>query len=129
MRGFSLTEVLVALLILTLVITSSLAVFVERNRRLQQASEIVLAYQALSNEAEMRRRIEYDYLTRTDMAPLTFLSDTTLLEPLQPYSAIVSVRQPRVGERRVLMTVRWKNGQRQARLELVRVSTGGTRLW
>ncbi|MEA2489261.1 MAG: hypothetical protein QOH21_1053, partial [Acidobacteriota bacterium] len=52
MRGFSLTEVLVALLILTLVITSSLVVFVERNRRMQQASELVLAYQALSNEAE-----------------------------------------------------------------------------
>jgi prepilin-type N-terminal cleavage/methylation domain-containing protein len=129
MRGFSLTEVLVALLILTLVITSSLVVFVERNRRLQQASELVLAYQALSNEAEMRRRIEYDYLTRTDLAPLTFMSDTTLLQPLEPYSAIVSVSQPRVGIRHVLMTIRWKSGQRQAKLELVRVSTGGDRLW
>lgn len=129
MRGFSLTEVLVALLILTLVITSSLAVFVERNRRMQQASETILAYQALSNEAEMRRRIEYDFLTRTDLAPPTFLSDTTLLGPLQPYTAIVSVRQPRAGVRHVMMTVRWKNGQREAKLELVRVHTGGTRLW
>lgn len=125
-RGFTLVEILVAFMILTLVITISLAAFLERNRRLQQAGEIILAYQALANEAEYRRRISYGLL---DTAPPEFLSNTSILAPLAPYGAVVSVTQTQPGVKNVLMTIRWRNGERQARLELVRVDTGGSNLW
>src|SRR4051812_27847652 len=49
-RGFSLAEVLVGVLILGIVVSTSLAVFVERKKRLQQAREVTLAYQVLANE-------------------------------------------------------------------------------
>lgn len=114
-------------MILTLVITMSLAAFVERNRRLQQASEIILAYQALANEAEYRRRIDFGTLQD---APAEFVSDTAILAPLAPFATIVSVTETKPGMvKNVLMTIRWRNGERQARLELVRVNTGGTNLW
>ena len=125
-RGFSLIEVLAAMLILTLVITMSLAAFVERNRRLRQASEIVLAYQALANEAEYRRRIDFAAL---DSASVAFISDTALLAPLAPYGATVSVERTSSHVKNVTMTVRWMNGAREAKLGLVRVDTGGTNLW
>lgn len=125
-RGFSLIEVLAAMLILTLVITMSLAAFVERNRRLRQASEIVLAYQALANEAEYRRRIDFNAL---DGASAAFISDTALLAPLTPYGATVRVERTGTHVKNVTMTVRWMNGTREAKLALVRVDTGGTNLW
>ena len=125
-RGFTLIELLVAFMILTLVITLSLAAFVERNRRLQQASEIILAYQALANEAEYRRRIDYNAL---DTAAPEFLSSVDILKPIEPFATIVSVKQVQPGIKNVLMTIRWKNGERQAKLELVRVDTGGSNLW
>ena len=59
-RGFSLVEVLVGLLILTIVITTTIVMFTERHRRLRQANETILAYQALSNEVEIWRRIELE---------------------------------------------------------------------
>ncbi len=125
-RGFTLIEVLVALLILTLVITMSLAAFVERNNRLRQASEMILAYQALANEAEYRRRINFDEL---EAASQRFVSDTELLAPLGEFGTAVQVVRTQAGIKNVTMTVRWKNGQREARLALVRVDTGGTNLW
>jgi len=126
-RGFSLVEILVALLILTLVITMSLAAFVERNRRLQQASEIVLAYQALANEAEYRRRVDFDRLE--DESPEFHPLNTRVLAPLPGFDTIVSVTKTKPGVKNVLMTIRWRNGERHARLELIRVDTGGTNLW
>ena len=125
-RGFSLVEILVAFMILMLVITISLAAFVERNRRLQQASEIILASQALANEAEYRRRIDYALLEK---AKPEFRSSTEILAPLTPFTTIVSVKETAPGVKNVLMTIRWRNGERQAKLELVRVDTGGTNLW
>ncbi len=125
-KGFSLVEVLAALLILTLVITMSLAAFVERSRRQRQASEIILAYQALANEAEYRRRIDFNAL---DAAPSEFISDTALLAPLAPFAAAVSVQNTTPGVKNVTLTIRWNNGQRDAKLALVRVDTGGTSLW
>jgi Tfp pilus assembly protein PilV len=125
-EGFSLAEVLVALLVLTLVITTSLAAFVERNRRRQQSTEIVLAYQALANEAEYRRRIDYDEL---DTSQTTFISDTALLAPLKPFGTAVRVDLVQPGIKNVTMTVRWKNGTREARLGIVRADTGGGTLW
>lgn len=125
MRGFSLAEVLVGLLILTLVITSSLAVFVERDRRAQQASETILAWQALSNETELLRKAPYG----TIVPRMKFESETEMLEPLAPYATIVAVREPQPGVKYVMLTVRWKEGKREAKLEVVRTNTGGTNLW
>ena len=124
--GFTLVEVLVALLILTLIITMSLAAFVERNNRLRQASEIILAYQALSNEAEYRRRIDFNEL---ETSSVEFVSDTAVLAPLTPYGTAVRVEQTQRGVKNVTLTVRWHNGAREAKLALVRVDTGGTNLW
>jgi prepilin-type N-terminal cleavage/methylation domain-containing protein len=127
-RGFSLPEVLAALLIVTFVITVSFTAFLERNRRLEQASEIMLAYQALANEAEFRRRIDFKQL----LNDVQFRSGPVipLLAPLAPYFATVSVVEVKPGMiKNVTMTVRWRNGERVARLTLVRVDTGGTPLW
>jgi hypothetical protein len=116
----------VAFLILTLVITISLTAFLERNRRLQQAGEIILAYQALANEAEYRRRMSFASL---ETQPAEFISDTEILKPLRPFATVVAVKPGAAGVKNVLMTIRWHNGERQARLELVRVDTGGSNLW
>jgi prepilin-type N-terminal cleavage/methylation domain-containing protein len=125
-RGFSLAELLIALLVLAIVITTTLAMFVERQKRLKQATETILAYQALANEAEMRRRIDFDKL---DASPMTFVSDTALLKPLQPFAAVVSVKDAQPDVKHLTLTVRWGNGQRVATLGLVRVNTGGGNLW
>lgn len=125
MRGFSLTEVLVGILILTLVITSSLAVFVERNRRANQASEMILAYQALSNETELLRKTPYPQIKTGTL----FESDTDFLAPLEPYAVARTVREPKPGVKYVMLTIRWKEGQREAKLEVVRTNTGGSNLW
>ncbi|HJQ40500.1 MAG TPA: type II secretion system protein [Thermoanaerobaculia bacterium] len=125
-KGFSLVEVLAALLILTLVITMSLAAFVERSKRQRQASEIILAYQALANEAEYRRRIDFAAL---DAAPSAFISDTALLAPLAPFTTAVAVQSTTPGVKNVTLTIRWSKSQRDAKLTLVRVDTGGTSLW
>jgi prepilin-type N-terminal cleavage/methylation domain-containing protein len=122
-RGFSLIEVLAALLIVTFVITSSLWAFLERNKRLQQASELILAYQALANEAEYLRRERFGAL---EAYGDTFQSLTvsTLLDPLEPYGTAVKVEVVKPGVKNVTMTIRWHNGEREARLALVRVDTG-----
>ncbi len=125
-RGFTLVEVLVALLILTLVVTTTLGVFVERTRRIQQATETTLAWQALANETEMRRRIDFAAL---DTASTSFMSDTSIVAALQPYSTDVTVTVISPGVKNVTMTIRWRGGKRVAQLSIVRTSTGGSNLW
>ena len=125
-RGFSLAELLVALLVLAIVITTTLAMFVERQKRLRQATETILAYQALSNEAELRRRVNFGQL---DASSTAFMSDTSLLQPLAPFATIVTVKNAQTDVKHVTMIVRWNNGQRVATLTLVRVNTGGGNLW
>ncbi|HEX9981806.1 MAG TPA: type II secretion system protein [Thermoanaerobaculia bacterium] len=122
-RGMSLVEVMVALAILGLVIMSSLAVFVERNRRLQQASELVLAYQALSNETELLRRVPYSFVKESD----EFMSDTTLLKPLKPFTTSVKVVEKGSTIKVVTIEIAWK--KKTAKLEVIRTSTGGENLW
>jgi prepilin-type N-terminal cleavage/methylation domain-containing protein len=125
-RGFSLPEVMAALLILTIVITVSFTAFLERNRRLQQASEIIMAWQALANEAEYQRRVEFDDLSSLD----EFLSETMVLEPLKPYETAVEVEEVDDGVLNVTLSVSWRDGERSESLTLVRVDTGGpARLW
>jgi prepilin-type N-terminal cleavage/methylation domain-containing protein len=125
-RGFSLVEVLVGLLILTIVITTTITMFAERQRRLRQANETMLAYQALWNEAEIWRRIDFAQL---DSQPPTFQSDTTVLAPLAPFNAAIRIDPARPDVKNVTFTIRWGNGQRQARLAIVRADTGGSSLW
>jgi prepilin-type N-terminal cleavage/methylation domain-containing protein len=119
-RGYSLIEVLVAFVILTFVITLSFAAFLERNKRMQQASEIMLAYQALSNESEYWRRKGFSTLqTQT-----TFDSDLTLIEPLKPYVTTATVVNTSPTTKSVTLLIKWHDGQREAKLGLVRVDTG-----
>ena len=124
-RGFSLIELLFGLLILTLIITTTLAVFVERTRRLRQANEMILAYQVLSNEAELQRRVMFGDLQPSNL----FTTETTLLRPLQPYTTRVEITENQIGIKIVTMSIKWNNGQREAKLAIHRVDTGGGNLW
>lgn len=129
-RGFSLAEILVAFLVLTVVITVSLTAFLQRNKHLQQASEMVLAYQALANEAEYQRRVPFGDLDLD--SPDTFLSDAegiALLESMKPYETEVRVDLTKPGVKNVTMTIRWNERKSEARLAIVRVKTGGSNLW
>ena len=96
-RGFSMAEVLVALAILAIVITTTIAMFAERTKRMREASETILAWQALSNEAELWRRVPFAQID--DPASQTFQSDLTLLKPLAPYTTAVKVDAPRADVR------------------------------
>ncbi len=125
-RGFSLAEVLVALAILAIVITTTIAMFAERTKRLREASETIIAYQALSNEAEHWRRV--NFTTIDDPAQQTFQSDLSVLAPLAPYSTSVKVDTPQPDVRNVTLTIRWATN-REARLAIARANTGGTGLW
>jgi len=125
-RGFSLIEVLVGLLILTIVITTTIAMFTQRQARLRQANDTILAYQVLSNEAEIWRRIAFNQL---DGQGTAFLSDTALLAPLAPYQALVHIESPRTDVKDVSFTIRWDNGRHDAKLSIVRVDTGANALW
>ena len=128
-RGFSLIEVLVGLLILAIVITTTISMFAERQKRLRQANETILAYQALANEAEIWRRINFSKLDDVSAKKPTFQSDTTILSPLAPFSTSVKVDTARADVKNVTLTVRWNNAQRTAKLGIVRVDTGGSSLW
>lgn len=123
--GFSLVELLFALLILTIVILTTLAVFTERTRRLRMASETILAWQVLSNEAEVERRIDF-----ASLAPqASFITDTSLLGPLGAYTTNIAVQSPQPGIKNVTMLISWQGGKRRAALSIVRVDTGGGNLW
>ncbi len=126
-RGFTLIEVLIALLILTIVITTTIAMFVERHKRLKEANETILTYQALSNEAEIWRRIPFWRLDQEVTQAPTFRSDTTILLPLEAYTTSVRVDTPRPDVKSVTFTIRW--AQRKAELSIVRADTGGSSLW
>jgi prepilin-type N-terminal cleavage/methylation domain-containing protein len=125
-RGFSLAEVLVALAILAIVITTTIAMFAERTKRLREASETIAAYQALSNEAEYWRRM--DFASIDDPAQQKFQSDLSVLTPLAPYTTAVKVETPQADVRNVTLTIRWA-ANREARLAIARANTGGSGLW
>lgn len=125
-RGFSLAEVLFALLVLTIVITTTLAMFVERQRRLRNANETILAYQVLANETEVRRRIDWIDL---EASPATFITGTELLGPMAPYTTAVKVERTSPFLKKVTMSIEWRGGERRAALSIVRADTGGSNLW
>lgn len=120
-------EVLAAFLILTLVITVSMMAFLERNKRLQQANELILVYQCLSNEAELRRRQDFDSFKPG--LRKKFISSTALLAPLEPFETAVEVADVKPGIKNVTLRVSWRGGKREAKLDLIRTQTGGTNLW
>jgi prepilin-type N-terminal cleavage/methylation domain-containing protein len=124
-RGFSLAETLVALAILAIVITTTIAMFAERTRRLREANETILAFQALSNEAEYWRRVPFAQIDKPDNQ--TFKSDLSILTPMAPYTTAVKVDAPRLDVRNVTLTIHW--AQREAHLGIARADTGGSGLW
>ena len=119
-------ELLVALLILTVVITTTIYMFTQRNQHLREANETILVYQVLANEAEIWRRINFNELETR--AP-NFQTETTILKAIEPFTATVKIDKPRADVKQVTLTIRWQNGNKQQRLSLVRVDTGGTNLW
>jgi prepilin-type N-terminal cleavage/methylation domain-containing protein len=126
-RGFSLVEVMVGMLVLTIVIMTTISMFTTRQRRLRQANETILAYQALANEAEIWRRVDFKDLDPA--ASSSFRSDTAILQPLVGVTTVVKVATARADVKNVTLTVRWENGKQKAALSLVRVDTGGSGLW
>src|SRR3981081_1983533 len=93
-RGFSLAETLVALAILAIVITTTIAMFAERARRLREANETILAFQARANERVYWRRQSVAQIDNPDNQ--TFKSDLGILAPLTPYTTAVKVDSPRL---------------------------------
>lgn len=119
-------EVLVALAILAIVIITTIAMFAERTRRMRQASETILAWQALSNEAELWRRVPFSQIDVPTSQ--TFQSDLSLLQPLSPYTTAVKVDAPRADVRNITLSIRWPVGHEQ-HLSIARANTGGSNLW
>jgi len=126
-RGFSLAELVVALVILTLVITTTLTMMARRRDRLRQANETVLAYQVLANEVEYWRRT--DFKTLETAAPNGFQSDLSLLGALQPFTTSVTVKSNRPDVKEVTLKVDWLKNERHASVIVVRCDTGGSNLW
>lgn len=126
-RGFTLVEVLVALLILTIVITTSLGIMFDRHRRLAEAAAVTLAWQAIANEAEARRHQSFAALHPG--LETTFMTDLSLLAPLGGVTTRVGVTAEPGGIRRLDLRVAWDGGKRVAEAVVFRSHTGGTSLW
>jgi prepilin-type N-terminal cleavage/methylation domain-containing protein len=132
--GYTLPELLVALLILGIVITTTLAMFAKRSQYLRESSETILVWQAMWNEMEIWRRIDWNSL---ESQPPKFRSDLGLLDPLGNVDTKVTVEvskdDPHV--KNVTLTVFFeydkekKIFRRDARLSLLRADTGGSNLW
>jgi prepilin-type N-terminal cleavage/methylation domain-containing protein len=128
-RGFSLIEIMAALVILAIVITTTLAMFVDRQKHLREANEQMLAFQVLANEAEIWRRINFSSLPADTDPPQEFRSSLTLLTPLKPYKAEVTAKKNRDDLKTLTLRIVWNDGKRDAKLDLIRSDTGGRNLW
>jgi prepilin-type N-terminal cleavage/methylation domain-containing protein len=133
-RGYTLPEVLVALVILGIVITTTIAMFARRQQYLRESNETILVWQAMWNEMEIWRRIDWSSL---ESQPPDFKSDLGILGPLGNVKTNVDVQlskdDPHV--KNVTLTVQWgydtnnKTYSRNAHVSLLRADTGGTNLW
>jgi prepilin-type N-terminal cleavage/methylation domain-containing protein len=133
-RGFTLPELLVALLILAIVLTTTIAMFARRSQYLREAGETTLVWQAMWNEMEIWRRVDWNSL---EAQPPKFQSDLSILKPLGTLDTKVDVAvskdDPHI--KNVTLTVVWeydttnKVYKRNAHLSLLRADTGGTNLW
>jgi prepilin-type N-terminal cleavage/methylation domain-containing protein len=122
-QGFTLVEILVALTILALVITTSLAIFFDRQKRLKFASDMIAASQVLANEAEIWRHADYSELT-PGTAYDEFVSDTALIDGLPNVETTIDVEPYAGGVREVILRVTWgeKGTQRKAELSVYRAN-------
>ena len=133
-RGFTLPEILVALVILGLVITTSIFMFAKRSQYMRESSETILVWQAMWNEMEIWRR--FDWVSLEAQQP-KFHSDLSILGPLGTVDTKVDVAvskdDPHVKD--VTLTVLWdydktkKIYKRNAHLSMLRSDTGGSNLW
>lgn len=114
-----------ALLILSFVLTTSLLVFFERERRLASASEMTRAWQLLANEAELRRYTPFDSLPGGVEIP--FESDQGIVEGMDATCSIEVVADA-PGLRRLIMRVEWGEG-RSATVEVLRTRSSFGELW
>lgn len=126
-RGFSLVETLVGLLILSFIVTTSLLIVFERERRLAFASETIAAYQALANEVEIQRHIPYHDLDIGEYDQ--FMGDLAIVSALADLKTRVKVELVKPSVKKVTFTLRWREGQRVASLAMIRTDTGGGNLW
>jgi prepilin-type N-terminal cleavage/methylation domain-containing protein len=125
--GFSLVEILLAILILGIVITTSLFVYYERERRMVEAGELMLVWQVLGNEAEARRYASW--AMQAPGPPQPFYTDLALLAQLESVVAEAAIEQVDAETRKILLRVSWRNGGREATAEVIRTDTGGDSLW
>lgn len=125
--GFTLVEVLAALLILTLVILTSLTVFGDRARRLRDAGEMTLAWQALANETEARRRQPFEALVPGETVP--FVTDPAAGGALEGASGEVTIAEAMPQVRALILRIEWRGGTKSAETTVYRASTGGGALW
>jgi len=126
-RGFTLVETLAALLIISFILLTSLLVFTQRQKRLRDADETILVWQALANEAEYVR-----------MSPYTSIVPGSTREFEEGGGLLASLDRPRTsveafdwkpGVRRVVLSVSWSGGAKQASLTVVRSAIPGGRFW
>jgi type II secretory pathway pseudopilin PulG len=125
--GFSLVETLIAILILGMVITTSLFVYYERERRMVEAGEVMLVWQVLGNEAEARRHASWTM--QSPGPPQPFYTDLALLTQLEGVVAEAAVEQIDTETRRILLRISWREGSKEAIAEVIRTDTGGDSLW
>jgi len=133
-RGFTLPEVLVALVILGIILTTTLAMFAKRQAYLRESAETILVWQAIWNEAEIWRRLDWSTL---ETQPREFQSDLQVIQTLAPYKTRIDVapstEDPNV--KSVTLTVEWdydkvnKIYRRNAKVAILRSDTGGSNLW
>jgi prepilin-type N-terminal cleavage/methylation domain-containing protein len=127
-RGFSMIEILVALLVLAIVITTTIAMFAERQKRMRQANETMVAYQVLANEVEYWRRQPLGWIDVPDNQH--FWMSTALLTQMAPYTTKVTVDKTNDDVRQVTFKITWQKGAKEAHLSIARVNTGGSNpLW
>lgn len=129
-RGFALVEVLVAVAILGIVISTSLAIFFDRQKRLMRAAETIAAYQAIANEAEVHRRLEFTSIDSRD----SFISlvdekgdpDPGALGSLKNVTTSVRVERPNEVIKEITLVVEWGEGtnRRTARMTVLRSFAG-----
>jgi prepilin-type N-terminal cleavage/methylation domain-containing protein len=126
-RGYSLIELMAAVAILALIITTTLAAFMYRERRMKQAGNLIRVYQCLANEAEYVRRLPYDAIT----GPASLGRCDEILAPLAPFKAEMEVVPVGLDRKNVTLVIRWQEAKRdkEAKLGLIRTNTGGQNLW